>query len=387
MLLDNFQIQETLKRYDERTGHRERNERMISQGRLLQVDSPERVEKFLKRRGLAANVDGGLTVERVSVVMAGEVAGLPAELALERFLGTNDLMGVAFLEEGLRVARTVARIWVNVAGGQPCGLRHRLHGFAATADHQSSCARRQRDRAQFAGRVRLPAAHRRHTPRRAASFGFEPQMLLLYQSRARLCGRRGARHVEQRPLVGGVRPQPAVGGGGKGDRRAMGQHRPASRRRAETGEPAREPDRRRAARTSSTTRSDTAPGLLGRRRLQRSLGRSSRCIIAASRPRPATARIRAIDGTPWRPEMGEDRIKWIANEGSASAASSSTCATSFRATRTARCSAPCWRLRRRRSRSSVDDRGRPAAPPRSGTERRRDTTSPDGTATWTIPLT
>src|SRR5262249_45218253 len=110
MLLDSFQIQQTLKRFTEREAQRTRNERLIKEKRLLEVDTPERVAKFLKRRGLAAGIEG-LTVERGPAVMAGEVAGLPAELALERYLGANDLMGVAFLEEGLRVARTIARIW------------------------------------------------------------------------------------------------------------------------------------------------------------------------------------------------------------------------------------------------------------------------------------
>src|SRR5206468_12989742 len=32
---------------------------------------------------------------------------------------SNDLMGVAFLEAGLRVSQTVARIWVQVANGRP----------------------------------------------------------------------------------------------------------------------------------------------------------------------------------------------------------------------------------------------------------------------------
>lgn len=36
-------------------------------------------------------------------------------------LGTNDLMGVAFFERGLQVARSVGRIWVGVAGGKPMG--------------------------------------------------------------------------------------------------------------------------------------------------------------------------------------------------------------------------------------------------------------------------
>jgi len=119
MLLDQYQLEQTARRYAERTAQRQRNQRLIREGRYLEVDTPERVQKFLKRRGLNIDITGKPEIERVSPVMTGEVAGLPADLALERYLGTNDLMGVAFLTEGLRVCQTVARVWVGVVGGRP----------------------------------------------------------------------------------------------------------------------------------------------------------------------------------------------------------------------------------------------------------------------------
>ena len=60
MLLDNYQIQQTIKRYEDRSAQRTRNERLILQKRYLEVDTPDRVHKFLTRRGLAADLDGGL---------------------------------------------------------------------------------------------------------------------------------------------------------------------------------------------------------------------------------------------------------------------------------------------------------------------------------------
>src|SRR5262249_42891041 len=42
--------------------------------------------------------------------------------ALERVLGTSDLMAVAFLDEGLVAARTVGRVWIGVAAGKPIGF-------------------------------------------------------------------------------------------------------------------------------------------------------------------------------------------------------------------------------------------------------------------------
>src|SRR5262245_16797278 len=119
MLLDKYQLEQTARRYADRRDRRERNERLIKEGRYMEVDDPARVEKFLRRRGLHMDLSGKPAIESAPVVMAGEVAGLPAELAFERYLGANDLMGVAFLQEGLRVCRTVGRVWVNVAGGQP----------------------------------------------------------------------------------------------------------------------------------------------------------------------------------------------------------------------------------------------------------------------------
>lgn len=121
-MIDDFQLQETARRFFERTAERHRNERLIAAKRWLEVDTPERVEKFLKRRGLHMGLGGALTVESVPTRMAGEVAGMAPDVVLERVLGNNDLMGVAFLEEGLRVAKTIGRVWVNVVSGQPSAL-------------------------------------------------------------------------------------------------------------------------------------------------------------------------------------------------------------------------------------------------------------------------
>jgi V8-like Glu-specific endopeptidase len=121
MLIDNYQLEQTVRRFNERRDQRARNEQLIRKRRYLEVDSKERVRKFLDRRGLALDANGMPVRERSATLMAGEVAALPDELAFERYLGTNDLMGVAFLNEGLRVSRTVARIWVDVAAGRPRG--------------------------------------------------------------------------------------------------------------------------------------------------------------------------------------------------------------------------------------------------------------------------
>ena len=123
MLISNFQLDQTAKRFAERRPQRERNERLIKEKRYLDIDSPDRVQKFLARRGLRIDADKKAVVEKAPTLMAGETQGLSGDAVLERILGTNDLMGVAFLEEGLRVSRTIARVWVNVSGGQAAAFR------------------------------------------------------------------------------------------------------------------------------------------------------------------------------------------------------------------------------------------------------------------------
>jgi V8-like Glu-specific endopeptidase len=123
MLPDPSQIEATARRYQERLQNRARNERLIREGNYLRADSPERVEMFLARRTIptpGAEVLFPVTVpDRAAPVT--RVAGPPDPEALERVLGTNDLIGVAFLEQGLQVARTVGRIWVGVTGGRVLG--------------------------------------------------------------------------------------------------------------------------------------------------------------------------------------------------------------------------------------------------------------------------
>ena len=51
MLISNFQLDQTAKRFAERRPQRERNERLIKEKRYLDIDSPDRVQKFLARRG------------------------------------------------------------------------------------------------------------------------------------------------------------------------------------------------------------------------------------------------------------------------------------------------------------------------------------------------
>ncbi|MEN3332217.1 MAG: hypothetical protein V7641_1582 [Blastocatellia bacterium] len=123
MTIDNQQIAATTERYNKRERHRQRNERLIKQRRYLEADSPARVEKFLERRGISRQEAAEILHESAPTMMprAGRNEGEGVPAAFERILGTNDLMGVAFLERGLQVARTVGRVWIAVASGRPLG--------------------------------------------------------------------------------------------------------------------------------------------------------------------------------------------------------------------------------------------------------------------------
>jgi hypothetical protein len=122
--IDIAQIEAATERHDKRTAHRSRNERLIKEGRYLEADSPDRVMKFLNRRGYAPNVSAEIIRRPEEKLPAnrGPLAAEPGPDGLERILGTNDLIGVAFLERGLQVARSVGRVWVGVSGGRPSGF-------------------------------------------------------------------------------------------------------------------------------------------------------------------------------------------------------------------------------------------------------------------------
>ena len=58
MLPDAYQLAQTKARFDATSAERMRNERLISQGRVLQVDTPDRIQKFLARRGIVRSAVG-----------------------------------------------------------------------------------------------------------------------------------------------------------------------------------------------------------------------------------------------------------------------------------------------------------------------------------------
>lgn len=99
-------LSETEARYAERYAQREQQVKKIEAGTMLQADTPERVEKRLRRLARAT----------AEVRVAGG-----EDIALERVLGTNDLIGIGYLEAGLRVAGRVGRVVIRTAAGGLAG--------------------------------------------------------------------------------------------------------------------------------------------------------------------------------------------------------------------------------------------------------------------------
>lgn len=311
MLIDDYQLRQTIGRYEQRSDQRARNERLIKEKRYLEVDTPERVAKFLKRRGLSTDVAARVVAGPRAAVSA-ETVGLAPDQALERFLGTNDLMGVAFLETGLRVARTIARVWVNVASGRPSAYGT---GFMVsprlfmTNNHVLPSAAVARNSLVEFNYQRLADG----TAAPSASFMLQPEVFF-YTDR------------DLDYAVVAVRPASSDGH----QLRDFG-HNLLSEEEGKAiatqwaniiQHPGGEPKQVSLRENQIVDvlpnflhyKTDTAPGSSGAAVF------NDRWEIVAIHhsgvpDRTADGRIRAVDGGLWRPDMGEDRINWIANEG------------------------------------------------------------------------
>ncbi|MEV7862889.1 endonuclease [Streptomyces hirsutus] len=111
-------------RYVNRTERREKNQSVLETRGPLYADAPERVEKRLARLG--ADWAMARAIERTPTEpasSAGSTLQLPPEaftsevLGLERLIGRNNLTPIAFLEEGVQVSRSVGRITISGPGG------------------------------------------------------------------------------------------------------------------------------------------------------------------------------------------------------------------------------------------------------------------------------
>ena len=377
MLIDSYQLEQTLRRFNERRNERARNKELIEQKRYLEVNSKERVQKFLLRRGLAFDTVGAPVRESLSTVMAGEVAELPDELAFERYLGTNDLMGVAFLYEGLRVSRTVARVWVDVAAGQPRGYGT---GFMVsprlliTNNHVlGNEAVARRSIAEFGYELAYDGR-----PLPTTSFQFDPDTFFLADREldyAVVAVRTTASNGRSLSdfgynLLSDQEGKAIASQWGNIVQHPSGGPKQVSLRENQIID---------VLPNFLHYKSDTAQGSSG------SPVYNDRWEVVALHhsgvPKTQDGRVMALNDQVWRPEMGDDQINWIANEG-------------------VRISRIIAHLRKRITNDA--HRALFEAMLAGGTNQRPTVTSgeqsmasqdrpasarPDGSATWTIPLT
>jgi endonuclease I/V8-like Glu-specific endopeptidase len=111
-------------RYAHRTAKRENTRAVLEHRGVLYADRPERVAKRLARLG--ADWSLARSIEQTPaepVTTAGSTLSLPPDsfgsdvLGLERLMGRNNLTPVAFLEEGSRVSGSVGRVTISGPGG------------------------------------------------------------------------------------------------------------------------------------------------------------------------------------------------------------------------------------------------------------------------------
>ncbi len=382
MRIDPYQLNATLERYQSRKAARERNLRLIREGRVLEVDKPERVEKFLVREGFSP-------VQRAELIAGGPMLlGVTPQdregfepSPLERILGSSDLMGVAFLEQGLRVAKTVGRVWVNVSGGKPLGygtgfmvsprlLLTNHHVLADRAIARASLIEFNYQRDYNGVLVQSATFNLDPDAFFIADRALDYALVAINQRNAQGQETRGfgwTRLIEQEGKA--IAPQWVN----------IIQH--------PSGEP-----KQLVLRENQLVdifdaflhyKTDTAPGSSGSPVYNdrwEVVGLHHSGVWATN----AAGQVLATDGSVWREDMGEDRIKWIANEG----------------IRVSRLVAHFRKQTLTSEQRQLLEEVFTAIPPTENTtpERSTDrapaersgttvTVAPDGSATWNIPLT
>jgi endonuclease G, mitochondrial len=108
--------EEAAKRWRSRQGIREQNRRKLEAGRVLDVESADRVQKRLERLAMIAAKEQATrapTVPRTSLVET---------MGFERVVGKADFLGMDFLELALAVARFVGRIHIRTRSGRTAGF-------------------------------------------------------------------------------------------------------------------------------------------------------------------------------------------------------------------------------------------------------------------------
>jgi len=110
-------IEQTLERYQQREAIREEHISKLEAGKLLETDSPERVQKRLNRLSKNSLASMVITEAKTQDTAVSETTVLSEEefnrLVQEQVIGQNDLMGLAYLEFALQASHSVGRVVIR----------------------------------------------------------------------------------------------------------------------------------------------------------------------------------------------------------------------------------------------------------------------------------
>ena len=308
-------IQETERRFAARTPQRTDTEEKLKRSSKLLVDDPVRVEKRIKRllRGGFGPDMAELAAPPTTAVSA-RVGTEP--LGLERILNKNNLMSINYLDRGLAVSRSVARIRIRSAQGQTLGFGT---GFMVspqllmTNNHVLSDARDAAfSQCEFNFQDDLTGR-----PLPTSVFDFDPDLFFVTDkaldftlTAVKQKARAGSGDLSELGFFGWNRLIEEEGKAILGESLNIIQH--------PNGEP-----KQLALRENEFIdlldnflhyRTDTAPGSSGS-----PVFNDQWEIVGLHHsgvPRKdAAGNILTRDGSLWKPSMGEHKIDWIANEG------------------------------------------------------------------------
>jgi endonuclease G len=122
-MITNRLIEETERRFEQRQGIRTENRRLIKAGLWMKADTRERVQKRWQRLASKAAVTEALAGVAVPPLPPAvpDVPDSATARAFERVIGRSDLMSINYLELGLAAARSVGRVRIRGAGAQTLG--------------------------------------------------------------------------------------------------------------------------------------------------------------------------------------------------------------------------------------------------------------------------
>jgi endonuclease G, mitochondrial len=112
-------IQETIERYKTRSAERGSNIRKLSSGSVLNVDTPERVNRRLER--IARNPVAASILSEAKIFIDDLSSEEFNRVVQERIIGQRDLMSISYLEYGLKVSRSICRIILRSRSGRVIG--------------------------------------------------------------------------------------------------------------------------------------------------------------------------------------------------------------------------------------------------------------------------